>query len=393
VRAVCVPRPRSPTVALQLLARAGSRDDGARPGLAHLVEHLVFRAAGDDRHDLFATVESLGGEVTAHTTRDYTAFSLVVAAPDADRALALLPALARPPAVDRVSVRGERQIVGHELRERTRSADALWDLLLAALWADDPLARPPGGSLAALPGLTGRAAAGFHARHYTAPRLLVVGVGACAPEAFADAVAAGLGALPAAAAPRPPSAPPARPAMLEASAGGGGSYVAVGVAVPGAEAADCAALRLLEGVLGQGPRSRLGRALATRGLAAAVQARYAAYAGVGVFAALAAGPFPDADAVARVLQSEIERLVTCPPTPSEVRAARRRALAALYCSCESNAGLASALGAAILPAAPQSSTQSALTAVAAVSAAQAHRVASTHLAPAAFARATLRARL
>ena len=74
----------------------------------------------------------MGGEVTAHTTRDYTAFELVVAAPDAARALALLPALARPPAVDRASVRGEREIVGHELRERARPADALWDLLLRA---------------------------------------------------------------------------------------------------------------------------------------------------------------------------------------------------------------------------------------------------------------------
>src|SRR3954447_6635501 len=145
-RAILVARPRSPTFALHLLVQAGSRHDGARPGLAHLVEHLVFRAPSEGRPDLFATVERLGGEVTATTGRDHTVFSLVVAAPDAARALALLPALVRAPAADRASVRGERQVIGHELRERSRMADALWDLLLTALWGDTPFTRPPGGT-------------------------------------------------------------------------------------------------------------------------------------------------------------------------------------------------------------------------------------------------------
>src|SRR5437763_9995741 len=93
-RAIFVARPPSRTLALKVLVRAGSRHDGARPGLAHLVEHLVFRAPDHERPDLFAAVEGLGGEVSATTGRDYTALSLVVAAPHADRALARLPALA-----------------------------------------------------------------------------------------------------------------------------------------------------------------------------------------------------------------------------------------------------------------------------------------------------------
>ena len=390
-RAIFVARPRSPTLALQLLVRAGSRHDGARPGLAHLVEHLVFRAPREERPDLFAAVERLGGEVTATTGRDYTAFSLVVAAPDAGRALALLPALARPPATDRASIRGERQVIGHELRERTRPADALWDLLLAALWGDDPLARPPAGALAALSALTGRAAIDFYTRYYTAPHLLVVGAGACAPEPFADAVRMGLGALPDdGGALGPPAPPKTRLAALEQPGGGPGSYVAVGVSVPGVEHPDSAALRLLEGVLGQGPGSRLGRALAARGLPATVQARYAAYAGVGVFAVLAAGPFTKVEAIAAALEAEVQGLVTRPPTPAALRTARRRLGTALYRHCESNAGLAGALGAEALFADPHGPVDAALSAGLSVSLAQVRRAANTHLASAAFARAALR---
>ena len=98
-RAMLLPRPRSPTLAIQLLLRAGSRHDGTHPGLAHLVEHLVFRAPTPPRADLYAAVESLGGEVGGGgTTRDYTSFEIVLGAPHAATALSLLAHLAREPA-------------------------------------------------------------------------------------------------------------------------------------------------------------------------------------------------------------------------------------------------------------------------------------------------------
>ncbi|HLH22724.1 MAG TPA: insulinase family protein [Chloroflexota bacterium] len=391
VRGLCVERPHSPTFALQLFARAGSRHDGRRPGLAHLVEHLVFRAPRAGRPDLFAVVEGRGGEVGATTTRDYMSFSLVVAAPDAERALALLPALVRPPAIDRASLRGERQVIGHELRERVRPADALWDLLLAALWGDVPLARPPGGSLAALADLTATAAAAFHARRFSAPHLLVVGAGACPPAAFAAALRAALDDLPLVQGASPAVAPQARPSALEACGGGTGSYVAVGIAVPGVEHPDSAALRLLEGVLGQGPGSRLGRALAARGLTAAVQTRCAAYAGVGVFAALAATPAANGEAVAAALETEVRSLAARPPTATEIRMARRRQWGALYRRCESNAGLASALGTAALFGPAHRPPEAALPESLPVAGATVRRAAREHLATAPFARATLHA--
>jgi predicted Zn-dependent peptidase len=376
---------------VQLIVRAGSRHDGSHPGLAHLVEHLVFRAPNDERPDLFAAVEGLGGAVTATTMRDYTAFSLVVAAPHAARALALLPALARPPATDAASVRGERRVIAAELRERARPADTLWDLLLAALWGDHPLTRPPGGSVAGLRALTAHAAARFHGGYYTAPRLLVVGAGACAAAPFAEAVQASLGALPGDGQTSAPDDSPAScPAALEAPWGGAVTYVAVGAAVPGLEHPDNAALRLLDGVLGQGPASRLGRSLRARGLYGGVQARYAAYVGAGVFAALAAGPFADPGAVADALESAVRALGTRPPSPAEMAAARRRQAGTLARRCESNEGLASALGAEALFETARPPDAGSPRLLLNVRPTAARRVAREYLAEATFARAVLR---
>jgi predicted Zn-dependent peptidase len=344
VRAVLLPRPWSPSFALQLVVRAGSRHDGPYAGLAHLVEHLVFRAPGGLRVDLFAAVEGIGGEVSASTGRDSTTFEIVVAAPDAARALALLPALFRPPATDAASLAGERQVICQELRERTPPANTLWDLLLAALWGDNPLVRAPAGTPQGVLAAPAEAARALHARYYRAPRLLVAAAGACSPEAFAAAVEVGLGDLPPAPDEAAPAAPRARSDALSGVVPGGMTYLAVGVGTAGLEHADCPALRLLQVALGQGATSRLGRAVAARGLSAAVQAHYMPYLGAGAFAALAVVPAAEAEPVEALLADELCRLGREPPTAAALAAARTRYLGALHRRCESNLGLAGAAG-------------------------------------------------
>ncbi len=344
VRALLLARPGSPTLALQVLVRAGSRHDGPHPGLAHLVEHLVFRAPGPKRVDLFAAVEGLGGEIGASTGRDYTSLELVIAAEHGARALALLPALVRPPATTAAVVDGERRVIAHELRERVAPADALWDLLLAALWADDPLVGPPAGTAQGLASLSPEAAQAFHARYFRPPHLLVAAAGACDPAAFADAVEAGLGDLRPTAGAGPPAVPLAHPARRHATAPQPVTYLAVGVPVTGHEAPAGAALHLLEYALGRGRAARLARAVAARGLTVAVQARYAPYAGVGAFAALAAAPPSEADAVEALLGAELHRLGAEPPAIAELAAAQAHFLGALYRRCETNLGLANTAG-------------------------------------------------
>ncbi len=348
-RGLLLPRPDSPTLALSLLVRAGSRHDGSQPGLAHLVEHLVFRAPAPPRLDLYAAVEGLGGQVDGGTSRDCTSFEIVVGAPHAARALGLLSHLARPPATDPASVRGEQLVICQELLERASAARLLWDTVLAALWGDHPLVHDPGGTAADLLAAAPEDAASFHARWHTAPRLLVVAAGACSREEFDTAVAAALGDLPA---PPPPSdAAPDQPPPRAAA--GRARYVetdasvvhlAVALAVAGQQEPDCAALHLLHVALGQGPDSRLQRAFTAHGLHAPVQSRYTPYWGGGVFAALAACPPDAASTAAALLSGEVEALAAAPPAAKELEAARARYLGTVYRACETNGGLAAAAG-------------------------------------------------
>jgi zinc protease len=350
-RAMLLPRPRSPTLAVQLLLRAGSRHDGTHLGLAHLVEHLVFRAPTPSRADLYAAVEGLGGEVGGGTTRDYTSFDIVLGAPHAARALALLAHLAREPATDPTSFQGEQLVVCQELRERASPARSVWNALLAAVWESHPLVHDPGGTAEGVLGASPHAALEYRAAWHAPSRLLVVAAGACEPAAFRDAVEAALGSLPAdgdralpVEADAPPRAevqpsPPTPLALHE-----GMVHLAVGIAVPGLEHPDCAALRLLDVALGRGPRSRLPRAIAARDLPARVQSQYVPYWGGGAFGALASCAREQADDVAQVLAAELRALGTRPLDAEEIAGSRARYEGAVYRKCETNLGLASAAG-------------------------------------------------
>jgi predicted Zn-dependent peptidase len=121
-------------------------------------------------------------------------------------------------------------------------------------------------------------------------------------------------------------------------------HLAVGIAVPGLESADCAALRLLDVALGRGPGSRLPRAIAARDLPARVQSQYVPYWGGGVFGALATCGREQVDDVAEVLAAELHALSTRPLDAGEIVAARARYEGAVYRNCETNLGLASAAG-------------------------------------------------
>jgi len=423
-RVVVVPRPDSTTLALRWLVAAGSSHDDARPGLSRLTERLVYQARAPRRRDLCAALAALGGEAASQTTREYAEFHALAPAPECHALLALLPELARPPALGRTVVaRAQAALLG-ALTVPAPPADSLWDLLLAALWGDHPLARPPGGTLASLAALQPRHVAAHHAAHYGPARAVLAVAGACTLDEV-RAAAAALPAWPAppdplpehpatagpvagqeVAQPAPPSAalPPA-PAATPALAPGVPSFqgpgapifqgpgaryrwapgavtrVAVAVPVPGMAHPHHAALRLLDYLLGRGGSARLYHELRLRHqLAYTCGSAYMPYAAAGVFAAHAICAPDDAPTVARLLADSLLGLAATPPADAEVAAAQTRYAGNLHRAFETNASLTAILGVETLLASWEPFAQSAAR-VAAVTPADVAAVARAYFRP------------
>jgi len=180
-------RPGAQVVALDLRVRgAGSAADTAgQSGAAHFVEHLTFRGAASDAPGaLDAAFEALGGEASAHTSRDFVTYAVTVPKANWKEALAQLVHLVRAPAFRPGDVEAERAVILAEMalaRGDTRRA-GIGALAGAAFPEGDPYRLPLMGDARNVQSLTADDLRAFHAAHYLPANITLTIAGDVPPE-------------------------------------------------------------------------------------------------------------------------------------------------------------------------------------------------------------------
>src|SRR4028119_971807 len=119
------PLPGAESIALGLYAKVGSRSEPeAVSGLAHLVEHMVFKGAGGrDTRALAEAIEDVGGSLNAWTSREQTAFHGRALAKDLPLVAELIADLVRAPHLDADHLEREKQVILSEIGECLDSPD------------------------------------------------------------------------------------------------------------------------------------------------------------------------------------------------------------------------------------------------------------------------------
>jgi predicted Zn-dependent peptidase len=138
------PMPGAESVAIGLYAQVGSRSEPEHlAGLAHLVEHMVFKGAGSrDTRALAEAIEDVGGSINAWTARDQTVFYGRTLAKDATLLCEILTDLVRDPHVSDEHLEREKDVILSELGEVTDSPDDLvHEHLFEAAFEGQPLGR------------------------------------------------------------------------------------------------------------------------------------------------------------------------------------------------------------------------------------------------------------
>lgn len=325
------------TLAVGVYADVGSRSEpDGLDGLAHMVEHMVFKGAGGRNARAIAeAAEDVGGSLNAWTARDHTVFHARLLAADLPLGLDLLADLVRDAHFDADELEREKGVVLAELGEaRDTPDDIVFDHLQAAAFAGQPIGRAVLGTEASIAAIDAAALRDWAARQYRPQGLVVAAAGKVDPDAFVRQVEARFGDM-------APGAPPAAPA---AGFTGGIHHdrrrfdqVHVALAFPGVGHADPAAhaLALFAGAAGGGMSSRLFQQLREeRGLAYSIYAWAQAYAETGLFGLYCAAARPRAgEALAlarRVLAETAETL-----DEAELARARAQAKAGLLMGLES----------------------------------------------------------
>jgi predicted Zn-dependent peptidase len=178
------PLPAAESVAIGLYASVGSRSEPeALGGLAHLVEHMVFKGAGGrDTRTLAEAVEDVGGSLNAWTGRDQTVFTGRALARDLALLAELIADLVRAPHLEDDHLALEKQVIMSELGEATDAPDDLvHDHLFQAAFDGQAIGRPVLGSEATVGAATAADCHYWLEQQFVPSRLVLAGSGKIDP--------------------------------------------------------------------------------------------------------------------------------------------------------------------------------------------------------------------
>lgn len=173
----------SPLVGVFATVGVGSSSDPqGREGLAHLLEHLAFRAKPGGAVTAWTQLEEVGaGFFNATTSFDVTTYMEVGTRELLPKLLALeVGRLLDPMAgVDEKTFDVEREVVRNELRQRGENAigPAFSTLQAAAFPKDHPYSRPVAGSHESLSRISFEDARAFAAEHYRPANITLLVIG------------------------------------------------------------------------------------------------------------------------------------------------------------------------------------------------------------------------
>lgn len=349
LRVGAIHRPESPTVAVRAYLRAGSRYDGRLPGLAHLVEHLIFQGSETrSRETIYREIEGRGGLVNAATSKEYATFQVNLLRQDLDMGLEVLADALSRPRFEGTALESERRVVLQEMGRTQDSEGTLLDRFAQTLWRRHPLRWPVLGDADSLARIRREDLVSFHREHYVARNTVLSLCGDIDHDQALEAVGRHFGHIGGGheVRPEPVEEPPIRePRHASLRRDTFQTYLIMGVSGLTMDDPRRFALRLIERILGFGGDSRLHRRLRDRdGLAYAPQVLAPVFEDAGYLAVRVNHRPGEGETVRKAILEEWQRLSDELVLPDELEGAQRAYEGALARGLETNDRAAGLLG-------------------------------------------------
>ena len=158
----------------------GSRDETpAQAGAAHYLEHLLFKGtARRSALDISASLDAVGGEMNAFTSKEYTCFYARVLDADLPLAVDVISDLVTSALLRAHDVESERDVILEEIAMRDDDpGDLVHEEFADAMFGPTPLGRPILGTVDTIESITPRAIRGFYKRQYRPENMVVSAAG------------------------------------------------------------------------------------------------------------------------------------------------------------------------------------------------------------------------
>jgi predicted Zn-dependent peptidase len=322
------------------LTRGSRHETAERSGIAHFVEHMLFKGtATRTAEDIAQQIDSIGGQLDAFTAKEYASYYIKVLDEHLPLAIDVLADIVRNPAFSPEDIEREKKVVVEEIKMVEDTPDDLvHEIFTQGFWENHPLGRPILGTRETVESFASESLRDYFGKAYTARNLIVSAVGNLEHERVRELVDEKFGSLEATGEPIVEQAPQVVPKTQIRNKELEQSHICVGVSSYPQSHDDRYSSYVLNTLLGGSMSSRLFQNVREkRGLAYAVFSGLSAYRDAGSFTIYAGCSNEAVGEVIDLVVDELKGVKTAPVPDAELQRAKDHLKGSLMLSLENTA--------------------------------------------------------
>src|ERR1051325_5289222 len=168
------------SVSIGVWLTRGSRHESAeRGGIAHFVEHMLFKGtASRSAEDIGKAIDPIGGQLDAFTAKEYASYYIKVLDEHLPLAMDILSDIVQNPAFTPDDIEREKKVVVEEIKMVEDTPDALvHELFTQGFWENHALGRPILGTRETVESFDSDVLRSYFVNAYTPKNLIISAVG------------------------------------------------------------------------------------------------------------------------------------------------------------------------------------------------------------------------
>jgi predicted Zn-dependent peptidase len=334
-----MPHVRSVSIGVWL-TRGSRHEPGERAGIAHFVEHMLFKGTdARSAEDIAQAIDSIGGQLDAFTAKEYAAYYIKVLDDHLPLAVDLLSDIVLRPAFPADEIEREKKVILEEFKMVEDTPDDLvHEVFTEHFWEGHPLGRPILGTREAVQALTRDAIRDYFGSAYAAGNIVISAAGNIEHARVRDLVLQAFARLPRAGADPGEHPPTVVPQVIVRTKDIEQSHVCIGTNGYPQHHDDRYVSYILNTVLGGPMSSRLFQNIREkRGLAYSVFSSLSSYRDAGALTIYAGCGADQVDQVIDLVVEELRAIKSAPAPEAELRRAKDHLKGSLMLSLENTA--------------------------------------------------------
>jgi predicted Zn-dependent peptidase len=180
------------------LARGSRHETDEESGIAHFVEHMLFKGtATRTAEEIAQAVDSIGGQLDAFTAKEYASYYVKVLDEHLPLAVDILSDIVLRPAFHEVDIEREKKVILEEIKMVEDTPDDLvHEIFTQSFWEGHPLGRPILGTKDSVEAITQRRLRDHFRGAYAAENVIISAAGNLEHSQLREALEQAFGTMP-----------------------------------------------------------------------------------------------------------------------------------------------------------------------------------------------------